>query len=137
MYARGKGVPKDTARAMALMRQAADMGDVGAQYNLGRSYALGEWVTQSYVEAANWLTKAARQGLPAAQSYLGFLHGNGLLGAPDHQQAFVWYSLAARRLPEGADRDKAERERNLARAQLSAEQIAEAEKQVAAFGRTP
>ena len=53
-----------------------------------------------------------------------------MVGAADHVQAFIWYSVAAERFPAGQDKDQAERERRTARGQLKPDQIAEAEKQI-------
>src|SRR5262245_25545350 len=44
MYQRGKGVPKDFARAVEWYRKAADQGDAAAQGRLGFLYRVGAGV---------------------------------------------------------------------------------------------
>ena len=43
-------------------RLAASKGDANAQYALGRCYAQGDGVEQSYSEAIKWYSKAAKKG---------------------------------------------------------------------------
>jgi len=42
MYAKGQGVPQDYKEAFKWYRKAAQQGDAGAQFNLGKCYLLGE-----------------------------------------------------------------------------------------------
>ena len=51
MYADGRGVAKDEARAAELYQAAADQGHAGAQYNLGFSYANGRGVAKDEARA--------------------------------------------------------------------------------------
>ena len=41
---------------------AADQGDVQAQFTLGFMYVHDEWIEQDYSEAKKWFQKAAEQG---------------------------------------------------------------------------
>ena len=60
LYAGGKGVTADGAKARAVfMTAAADKGDAFAQMQLGLRYAKGEGVTQDYVQAHKWVNLAA------------------------------------------------------------------------------
>ena len=58
-------------------RQAAEQGDVKAQYNLGVCYYKGEGVPKNYVEGARWIRKAAEKGYAEAQYKLGIGYDNG------------------------------------------------------------
>ena len=54
------GVEKNTARAAALYRQAAEGGDEVAACNLGYLYETGVGVDQSWPDAVKWYTRARR-----------------------------------------------------------------------------
>ena len=43
-------------------RAAAEAGNVGAQFNLGYMYNVGQGVPQDYTEAAKWYRRAAEAG---------------------------------------------------------------------------
>ena len=58
-------------------------------------YYVGRGVTQDYATAAGWLRKAAEQGLPFAQTLLGFIYANGQGVAQDYAAAVSWYRKAA------------------------------------------
>lgn len=95
MYAEGKGVERDHAKAYALYNQAAQKDYAPAQYNLGNQYASGEGVAQDYAKAEFWWTKAAERGLTQAQVNLGTLYLYGVAGAKDYVRARKWLTLAA------------------------------------------
>jgi len=65
------------------------------QFRLGRAYARGEGVTQSYEKAGEWYRKAADQGNIKAMNNLGilFLEGEGI--KKDPVEAYRWFSKAA------------------------------------------
>lgn len=50
----GKGVKKDEAKGLALVRRAAELGDCLAQRNLGDAYAEGRLLARDLVEAYRW-----------------------------------------------------------------------------------
>lgn len=62
------------------------------QYVLGTT---GGGVTQDYKQAVYWWTKAANQGIAAAQYNLGVGYYNGKGVARDYKQAVYWYTKAA------------------------------------------
>ena len=62
IYAKGEGVPKNDAEAVAWYRRAAEQGYADAQYNLGWMYAKGEGVPKNDVDAYFWFNLAAAQG---------------------------------------------------------------------------
>jgi hypothetical protein len=96
MYAGGKGVPQDKAKAFQLYSEAAQKDHLSAQYNLGMQYATGEGVTQDFRMAEYWWTKAAERGLMQAQFNLGNLYYFGLTGEKKPAMARKWLTLAAK-----------------------------------------
>ncbi len=95
MYAEGKGVPQDHARAFQLYTEAAEKDHVPAQYNLANQYATGEGVAQDFGKAEFWWTKAAQRGLMPAQENLGNLYYHGAAGEKNAALARKWLTLAA------------------------------------------
>jgi len=75
MYVYGFGVPKSESdpdlQAVQWYFKAALQGHAEAQYNLGLMFLAGKGVQQSQEEGIKWITRAAEQGSPAAQSFLG------------------------------------------------------------------
>jgi TPR repeat protein len=66
-YGRGSmGMPKDEAKAEALLKQAAERGDADCQMTLASLYKFGETFTAQRDEARVWLQRAADQGHPKA-----------------------------------------------------------------------
>jgi TPR repeat protein len=74
-YEHGEGVPRDAARAAALYCTSARLGDMLAQYNLGRMYAYGRGVARDDAAAAFFFHAAAEQGLEAATNMLELVGG--------------------------------------------------------------
>jgi len=80
---------------LADLHARAEKGDPQAQSGLGKAYAKGEGVSQSYTEAAKWYRQAAEQGNAPAQAALGELHEAGQ-GVPQADaDAAKWYRRAA------------------------------------------
>jgi len=75
--------------------EAAQKGDVVAQYNLGVSYERGQGVAQDYVQAVYWYRKAAEQGYANAEYNLGGMYRNGQGVPKDDAQAADWWRRAA------------------------------------------
>lgn len=94
--------PARSAEAVAALREQAAQGNVGAQVELGRLYAKGEGITNSYREAAKWYEKAANQGNAEAELALGELceAGQGVL--KDVPRAIKLYRQAAEQGNAGA-----------------------------------
>jgi len=61
MLANGKGVPKDEAGAVALLRLAAERGNAVAQNRLARAFSAGAGLPADRIQAAKWhiLARAA------------------------------------------------------------------------------
>ena len=72
------GPNRNPNSAAALCRQAAELGDGEAQYQLAQFYLAGTGVPADPMEAARWMSKAAEQGVSAAFERLGALYAEGL-----------------------------------------------------------
>ena len=92
LFATGKGAPADAERSREHYTRAAELGHADAQYWLGSHLANGE---QDPAAGLEWLVKAADQGLPAAQYYVGLLYENGQGTTRDAAAAARWYTAAA------------------------------------------
>lgn len=79
------------AGSNATLRQRAEAGNSGAQYEIG----LEAEQKQDYREAFKWFQLAAKQGLDGAQVDLAYLYVTGFGANRDLEQAAHWYSLAA------------------------------------------
>jgi TPR repeat protein len=99
----------DSAEAVRLYRQAADLGDPLAQNNLGAMYAAGEGgLKRSDREAAELYRLAAEQGLPAAQANLAVFYRRGGAGIRrDEREAVRLWALAADEGDAGAQNNLA------------------------------
>ena len=123
MYAKGEGVAEDDREAVKWTRLAAEQGLAAAQFNLGLMYDKGEGVAEDDREAVKWYRLAAEQGLAAAQYNLASMYARGKGVPEDYVKAYAWLNLAA------AQGDKkAVKVKDLLRKQMTAEQVAEAQK---------
>jgi TPR repeat protein len=104
-------------------RKAADQGDADAQFNLGAGYDNGQGVPQDYAEALKWYRLAADQGVASAQYNLAVMYANGQGVPQDYVRAYMWFNLAAAQGLQGAEED-----RDQVAQQMTAAQIAEAQK---------
>lgn len=113
----------DYATALKLLRPLVESGGAEAQYRLGLMYANGMGVPTDQAEAARLYRLAADQGVEKAQFSLGELYRDGDGVAQDLVQAYMWFSVAA-----AAGDQAAFDHRGFLAAELSPDQIAEAEK---------
>jgi len=149
------GVKQDYAEAMTWYRKAADQGLALAQFALGAIYGVGQGVEKNDAEAVEWMRKAATQGYFTAQLSLGVRYADGNGVPRDLVEGFTWLSLGAQGLVvERQHRSQSEmKAEDLMAAQaasrpfedaalqlferlkteLTPEQIAEAQKRIAAF----
>lgn len=126
-YANGRGVTRDDSEAARWYRVAAEQDDPLAQHKLGKMYADGVGVSQDFVEAARWFRLVAEQGDAEAQIYLGSMYALGRGVPQDDVLAYAWLNLAAAGL-SGSMRENAAQFRDLARAVLTREQVAEGQR---------
>ncbi len=132
MYRAGKSVPEDWVEAERWYRKAAEQGSAEAQIALGNMhYWCGgdiSWRCRftrenpDYTEAVKWYGKAAEHGDAWGQLYLGrmYLAGQGV--PQDYVLAYKWLNLVA------AQKSTFSKERDLIAAEMTREQIAEAQR---------
>ena len=79
-YLKGESVPKDSLKAMELLKRASSREHHFAQYQLGKLLLQGEDVPKDVVAAVHWLTASAMHGNQYAQYALGklYLLGKGV-----------------------------------------------------------
>lgn len=75
------------------LRKLAQQGDPAAEFSLGTRYALGQQVTQDYVQAARWFLSAAEQGNVAAQTWLSSQYEAGRGVPRSLSKAYYWALL--------------------------------------------
>ena len=89
----------DIRRKRRTLALAARTGDIDAQFELARAYDFER--PKDRRRAIHWYTKAAEQGHPRAQNYLGESHRDGWSVPKDKREAVRWFRAAA----EGGDID--------------------------------
>ncbi|MBI3707895.1 MAG: SEL1-like repeat protein [Proteobacteria bacterium] len=132
-YRDGAGVPQDFVEAVKWYKRAAVQGNAAAQLSLGRLYEDGRRVRRDLDEAARLYRLSALQDNAAAQAALGSLYLTGEGVKQNNAEAYLWLSLAAARLPAGAERDRAATSRNSAAGKLAEPARAEADRKIAAW----
>ena len=111
-----------------MMSLADSTNDAMAQYWLGVMYLKGQGVEQNYEEAAKWLRLSAQQSIPNAQYKLAGLYSDGNGVPQDNEYAYIWYSVGASHQHEKSSQAIAD-----AKAKLSSEELAEADKAIPEF----
>lgn len=98
---RGDGLPRDDARAVALLEKAARAGHSGAAFRLGMLLAHGEHgVAADPARAMGYFKAAAAGGEAEAFFNLGVSHANGRGVKRNYAEALGWLIVARQR---GAD----------------------------------
>ncbi len=123
LYANGKGVTKDDAKARQWYEKAAIQGHTEAQVNLGILLMYARGGQQDYKMAVYYLRLAANRGNDLAQRRLGQMYERGEGVQQDYVKAYMWYSLgSANGVEAGA------RLRDALAKRMEPDQIAEAQK---------
>lgn len=91
----GTGTEKDIPAAIEYLEKAARLGNVHAQYMLGRIYSDKDSGHVNSEKAVEWLTKAADSGSSMAQYALGKLYRDGTHVAKDIGKAVELFTKAA------------------------------------------
>jgi tetratricopeptide (TPR) repeat protein len=80
LYAKGQGVTRDDARALALWKEAAEAGDLESMADLYYAYKTGDGAPQDPVQATAWARRAAEAGHVESMSELGnaYFMGRGV-----------------------------------------------------------
>jgi len=86
---------RDDQQKLSLLMIEAQHGDARAQRLLALRYRRGRGVEQSDELAAQWMAKAAMQGLSLAERDLGTFYHQGIGVVSDLQHALRLYRLAA------------------------------------------
>lgn len=84
-------VPPKPEQTIEQLKQAAEKGNIQAQFQLGENYFSGTGVSQDTKQAAEWYLKAGEQGNAEAQFKLGTMYVNGFGVRRDYEQAISWY----------------------------------------------
>ncbi|WP_425409616.1 hypothetical protein [Hyphococcus sp.] len=105
LYKTGQGVEQDASQARVWFRRAANGGNVLAMHRLGVMTARGDGGAADTASAIGWFEQAANFGLVDSQYNLGAIYHpteNGG-GVQDAEEAYYWYSLAARNGDDAAE----------------------------------
>lgn len=97
LYAKGRGVPKDDVRALALWKEAAEAGDVDSMADLYYAYKTGDGAPVDLVQAAKWARRGALAGHVESMSALGSAYFLGQGVEQDLAQAREWLEKASSR----------------------------------------
>ena len=127
MYANGRNVIQDHAEAVKWYGLAADQGHLGAQYNLGVMHRNGNGTPRNGRAAVLLWHSAAEHGHVGAQYNLGVMYADGEGVAKDDVTAHMWFNIVASRSTGGL-RELAVENRELAAAQMTPEQLIEAQR---------
>jgi TPR repeat protein len=97
MYIGGRGVGRDVAAGVDLLRGAAEKGSTGAELDLSQLYLNGApGVPKNRPEAMKWLAVSAGHGNVKAMVNLGYMAVNGSADAPpDMELGYCWLMRAA------------------------------------------
>ena len=83
-------------QALAQLRAEAEKGGAQSQFQMGLAFFLGQFgLATNYLEAVNWMRKAAEQHYARAHVNLGRCYENGQGVARDAVEAMNWYRKAA------------------------------------------
>lgn len=124
-YANGEGTPQDYNEAAKWFQLSAEQGNVVSQYSLGVLCSGGQ-IPSRAAEAAKWFRLAAAQGYGKARYNLGILYEHGTGVQKDLVRAYMWFGFAAES-NESAVREAAGGPRDRVAAQLTVEQVTEAD----------
>lgn len=80
---------------LSTVEQKAAAGDADAQLQLALGYAVGGYLPKDDKLAAKWCSKAALQGLVAAETTLGYLYSTGKGVPHSDKEAMRWWRKAA------------------------------------------
>jgi len=116
-------------------RYEAQDGDADAQYELGVRIAGSPASAPDYAQAADWFRRAADQGHAGAQAALGVMYHRGQGLARSDVDALKWLTLAAAQ--PSPERDAYAVWKTYVAREMSAADIAEAERQAHSWSRAP
>lgn len=85
----------DELGELSKIKREAKLGQLDAQFKLGKRYEKGEGLDQSDIEALKWYEKAAAQGHEQASLATGFFYRHGRGTSIDQDKALTYYKKAA------------------------------------------
>lgn len=88
-------LPEDLPQALSICQQAAQDGDVAAEFELGEFYYDGKRAPRDLAQALNWFEQASLQGHPQAQYRLGMMFFRGEGVPANAVQAYIVLKMAA------------------------------------------
>lgn len=91
----GRGFAPNLFEGARLSKKAAQLGQVGAMFNLGICYANGLGVEEDQKVAFSWFSRAAEANDHLAMYYVGMFYGNGQGVEANAKQSFSWLLRAA------------------------------------------
>ena len=94
-YDHGQGVQQDFSKAAELYLQAAELGHVEAQMNLGLMYSQGQGVTRNDRKAVKLLAQASKAGNAIAQYSYALMVYEGRGERQNYGKSLKWYRRAA------------------------------------------
>jgi len=100
MLYNGTGMDKDVQAAVSYLEKSAQLGNVNAQYLLGKVCL--ETNIENPAQAIAWMTNAAEAGNAGAQYALGKLYRDGIHVEKDIQRAVTMFTTAAEQKNEYA-----------------------------------
>jgi len=120
----------DYAAALQLLRPLAERGNAPSQYVLGSMFENGRGMAEDYVEAVKWYRMASERGYAPSMVSLGFMFEIGLGVPQNYVEAHKLFSLAITRFTaaEIGARDLAVKSRDSLASQMTAAQVAEAQR---------
>ena len=83
--------------AIKKTKEAAKLGDIEAQFDLGVMYDTGKGLEQDFTAAVRWYSEAAEQGHAKAQFNLAVMYDKGQGVKQDYAEVAHWYRKAAER----------------------------------------
>jgi len=133
IYRHGEGVPKDEARADALLEKVGNTSDPVMLYMIADTYLPkdGRPLENNIERVVGLLRRSAAQGLPTAQNALGYYYMSTADGNRNVVEAFKWLSLGA----AGGDKN-AQANLDRLRPDLFPAQIEEGKRRASAFRPT-
>jgi TPR repeat protein len=96
----GENSEANKSDLIAWFNASAQKGNIEAEYQLGRLYALGKKVPQNDGKAWFWFKKAADKNHQDAQSYLAWMSMLGLGMRENKDEAISWFMLANQSPPQ-------------------------------------
>jgi len=81
-------------KAISACIKPSNQGDMLSQYHLSRLYALKNNNHENEI-SYHWTLKAAENGHPYSQFYLGTMYENGIVVEQNSEKANEWYQKAA------------------------------------------